>query len=118
MQNTWYALNRKMITSVDLLSTDVKDSDNISHDETSYTRSVFDNLVNEKQMVQFLKKQNLTGLRYTFTSSAEDGNLQALMVHNGESSSYQVKSGSGEITETVQGTNQRLVIIKENGGRG
>lgn len=53
MQNTWYALNRKMITSVDLLSTDVKDSDNISHDETSYTRSVFDNLVNEKQMVQF-----------------------------------------------------------------
>ena len=113
MQNTWYALNRKMITSVDLLSTDVKDSDNISHDETSYTRSVFDNLVNEKQMVQFLKKQNLTGLRYTFTSSAEDGNLQALMVHNGESSSYQVKSGSGEITETVQGTNQRLVITKK-----
>ena len=113
MQNTWYALNRKMITSVDLLSTDVKDSDNISHDETSYTRSVFDNLVNEKQMVQFLKKQNPTGLRYTFTSSAEDGNLQALMVHNGESSSYQVKSGSGEITETVQGTKQPLVITKK-----
>ena len=113
MQDTWYALNRKMITSVDLLSTDVKDSDNISHDETSYTRSVFDNLVNEKQMVQFLKKQNPTGLRYTFTSSAEDGNLQALMVHNGESSSYQVKSGSGEITETVQGTKQPLVITKK-----
>lgn len=64
-------------------------------------------------MVQFLKKQNPTGLRYTFTSSAEDGNLQALMVHNGESSSYQVKSGSGEITETVQGTKQPLVITKK-----
>ena len=51
MQNTWYALNRKMITSVDLLNTGVKDSEGISHDEASYTRSVFDNLVNEKQMV-------------------------------------------------------------------
>ena len=79
---------------------------------------IFDNLVNEKQMVQFLKKQNPTGLRYTFTSSAEDGNLQALMVHNGESSSYQVKSGSGEITETVQENQSAIGHYKENGGRG
>ena len=109
LQNTWYALNRKMITSVDLLNTDVKDTDGISHDETDYTRSVFDNLVNEKQMVQFLKQQDAVNLQYTFTATDEDGSLQAIMVHNGESSSYQTGSGA----ETVMGTNTPLEITKK-----
>lgn len=114
MQNTWYALNRKMITSADLLNTDVKDTDGISHDETDYTRSVFDNLVNEKQMVQFLQKQNPSSLSYTFTSSEEDGHLQALMVHNGGSSTFQVKDASGELkSQTIKGTGETLVVTKK-----
>ena len=108
MQNTWYALNRKMITSVDLLNTDVKDKEGISHNETNYTQSVFDNLVNEKQMVQFLKRRDPEDLKYTFTASDEDGSLQAMMVHNGEKSTYQTSEG----TETVKGTNEPLVITK------
>lgn len=48
-QNMWYALNRKMITSVDLLNKEVKDSDGITHDETDSSRGVFDNMVNEKR---------------------------------------------------------------------
>lgn len=108
MQNTWYALNRKMITSVDLLNTDVKDKEGISHDETDYTQSVFDNLVNEKQMVQFLEQRDHVHLQYTFTASDEDGNLQAMMVHNGEKSTYQTSKGA----ETVKGTNKPLVITK------
>ena len=108
MQNTWYALNRKMITSVDLLNTDVKDKEGISHDETDYTQSVFDNLVNEKQMVQFLKQRDPGHLQYTFTASDEDGSLQAMMVHNGEKSTYQTSKGP----ETVKGTDKPLVIMK------
>ena len=108
MQNTWYALNRKMITSVDLLNTDVKDKEGISHDETNYTQSVFNNLVNEKQMVQFLKQRDPGHLKYTFTASDEDGSLQAMMVHNGEKSTYRTSKG----TETVKGTNKPLVITK------
>lgn len=51
-QNMWYALNRKMITSVDLLNKEVKDSDGLAHNEKKDTdRNVFDNMVNEKEMV-------------------------------------------------------------------
>ena len=109
MQNTWYALNRKMITSVDLLNTGVKDSEGISHDEASYTRSVFDNLVNEKQMVEFLQKKNKDKLQYTFTASDDDGSLQAIMVHNGASSTYQTLNGS----KTVKGTGKPLEITQQ-----
>ena len=109
MQNTWYALNRKMITSVDLLNTGVKDSEGISHDETSYTRSVFDNLVNEKQMVEFLQNKNRDKLQYTFTASDDDGSLQAIMVHNGASSTYQTSKGS----KTVKGTGKPLEITQQ-----
>ncbi len=109
LQNTWYALNRKMITSVDLLKNDVADSDGITHDESLYTRSVFDNLVNEKQMVQFLEKSG-TNLQYTFTADADNDNLQAIMVHNGASSTFEVKNESGSSTQTVTGTNTTLKI--------
>ena len=53
-QNSWYALNRKMIF-YDLLNTAVKEDDNgTTHDETDSTRSVYDNLVNEK-MISYIK---------------------------------------------------------------
>lgn len=35
-QNMWYTLNRKMITSVDLLNKEVKDSDGLAHNEKRY----------------------------------------------------------------------------------
>lgn len=110
-QNMWYALNRKMITSVDLLNKEVKDSDGIAHDETDSSRSVFDNLVNEKEMIQFLKQKQPGNLEYTFEASDEDEGLQAIMAHNGNSSTFKVKNADGTETETiVEGSNTPLII--------
>lgn len=110
-QDTWYALNRKMITSVDLLNTDVKDSDGLLHDETDSSRSVFDNLVNEKEMIQFLQQKRPGTLDYTFEASEDDGGLQAIMTHNGKSSTFQVKNADGTVvTNTVTGTDTALKV--------
>ena len=109
-QNTWYALNRKMITSVDLLNSDVKDSEDISHDESDSTRSVFDNLVNEKEMVKYLKENCGSDLKYEFEASQDDDGLKAIMCHNGKSSTYTEKTAGGTQEVTVPGTDQTLVI--------
>ena len=94
-QNMWYALNRKMITSVDLLNKEVKDSDGLVHNEKEDTdRNVFDNMVNEKEMVQFLQEKHPKSLKEEFTADEDDG-LQAIMVHNGESSTFQIKNDDG-----------------------
>lgn len=106
-QNTWYALNRKMITSVDLLNKKVEDSDKIAHDESDSTRSVFDNLVNEKEMVKYLSEKFRGTLRYDFKADTEDDGLTAIVYHNGESSTYQDKDGR-EVT--VPGKNETLTI--------
>lgn len=84
-QNSWYALNRKMITSYDLLNKEVKEDSETMHDETDSDRSVYDNLVNEKKMVSYIKDtvKDDTG-KYVFTASDEDGGLQAIMYDNGE----------------------------------
>ena len=83
-QNTWYALNRKMITSVDLLNKEVKGTDGkFDHDETDSSRSVFDNLVNEPSMKAFLRERASGTLKYEFTSSADDEELRAIMYDNG-----------------------------------
>ena len=113
-QNSWYALNRKMITSVDLLKTEVKDEDGQAHDETDSTRSVFDNLVNEKGMVQYLQQNSSGDLKYQFTSSTEDGGLTAIMYHNGSSSTYTDETGR---TVTVNGKNSTLVIDRDLAAR-
>ena len=85
-QNSWYALNRKMITSYDLLNKEVKeDGGGTMHDETDSGRSVYDNLVNEKKMVSYIKDTVKDGTgKYVFTASDEDGGLQAIMYDNGE----------------------------------
>lgn len=73
-QNMWYALNRKMITSVDLLNKEVKDSDGLAHNEKKDTdRNVFDNMVNEKEMVQFLQEKHPDSLKEEFTADEDDG---------------------------------------------
>ena len=122
-QNMWYALKRKMIGSYDLLKSNVKDSEGIAHNETDVDRSVFDNLVNEKEMVQFIKKHEseTKDLVYTFTAPEENDGLQTIMAHNGQSSTFLVKEDSGSSSETgntqvntkevtVAGSNKELVI--------
>ena len=129
-QNMWYALKRKMIGSYDLLKKEVKDKDGIAHDETAVDRNVFDNLVNEKDLVQFIENHNNTtsdgSLAYdssekscTFTASDDDGGLQSIMAHNGKGSTFLVKDDSVTSTDaaevatkekTVSGANTELVI--------
>lgn len=110
-QNMWYALNRKMITSVDLLNKEVKDSDGLVHNEKENTdRNVFDNMVNEKEMVQFLQEKHPDSLKEEFTADEDDG-LQAIMVHNGESSTFQIKNNDGTTSKTrVSGKDEPLEI--------
>ena len=103
-----------MITSVDLLKTEVKDEDGQAHDETDSSRGVFDNLVNEKGMVQYLQQNAAGDLKYQFTSSTEDGGLTAIMYHNGSSSTYTDKTGR---TVTVNGKNSKLVIDRDLAAR-
>lgn len=132
-QNMWYALKRKMIGSYHLLKKEVKDKDGIAHDETAVDRNVFDNLVNEKDLVQFIVSHRDTtadgSLRYessemscTFTASEDDGGLQSIMAHNGKSSTFLVKDDSATSTDaaevatkekTVSGANTELVITAD-----
>ena len=125
-QNMWYALKRKMIGSYDLLKSNVKDSEGIAHNETDVDRSVFDNLVNEKEMVQFIKKHEseTKDLMYTFTASDENDGLQTIMAHNGKTSTFLVKDGGTDSSETgstqiktkevtVPGSDKELVITKD-----
>lgn len=86
-QNSWYALNRKMITSYDLLNKAVKeDGEGKTHDETDGDRSVYDNLVNEKKMIDYIDDNVMDSTKkYVFTASVEDGGLTAIMYDNGES---------------------------------
>ncbi len=84
LQNSWYALNRKMITSADLLNGAVDEGNGRSHDETDESRSVFDNLVNEAQMKKFLSDREPVSRVYTFTASADNGGLQAMFCDNSQ----------------------------------
>ena len=86
-QNSWYALNRKMITSYDLLNKAVKeDGEGKTHDETDGDRSVYDNLVNEQKMIDYIDDNVMDSTKkYVFTASVEDGGLTAIMYDNGES---------------------------------
>ena len=124
-----------MIGSYDLLKTEVKDSDGISHNETAVDRDVFDNLVNEKEMVQFIEShgKNEGSIVYdesekscTFTASQEDDGLQTIMAHNGKKSTFLVKDESAskaaleestiKTKETsVNGADKELVIGNGNG---
>lgn len=119
-QNNWYALNRKMISSVDLLNTEVKEDDNGHvHDESDSSRSVYDNLVNEKKMVEYIQSKmgtsDVSGWEYTFTASEEDGGLQAIMYHNAASSTFTQKKADGTVESevTINGADTPLLITSE-----
>ena len=130
-QNSWYALNRKMISSYDLLNTAVVEGqdgagNNITHNETESSRSVYDNLVNEKKLVEFVKNNTNDGnLKYEFTADEEDGGLRAIMCHNGENSESSDESyvqGTGKVLEITSELAKKLrlvvctgdVVIKQN----
>ena len=101
-QNSWYALNRKMITSYDLLNKEVKEDGG----ETDSDRSVYDNLVNEKKMVSYIKDTVKDGTgKYVFTASDEDGGLQAIMYDNGETGVNKILKISENDTDKL-----RLVV--------
>lgn len=95
-QNMWYTLNRKMISSYDLLKKEVKDgNDKVDHDERQSNRTVFDNLVNEKGMCDFIAKQgkNEDGyLLYEFNSDTDDSNLTAIMANNENKNPIEINS--------------------------
>lgn len=121
-QNSWFALNRKMISSADLLNTAVKEDDNGHvHNETDSSRSVYDNLVNEKKMVEYIRDKKNTndpsvdGWKYTFTADEADGGLQAVMYHNGGNSTFTEKDADGNATSqtTIAGEDTPLVINSE-----
>ena len=86
-QNMWYTLNRKMISSYDLLNKAVKDgNDNVDHDERQSNRTVFDNLVNKTGMCKFIEDKGKTSSdgykEYSFESDSDDAGLKAVMANN------------------------------------
>lgn len=103
-QNMWYALNRNMrniLYKVPDPNGSIKGSDgNFYHDETDENRSVYDNRVNEAEMLSFIFKHKDSPVggysnSYFFTAPEADGGLTAVMMHNsGETLTYKVKSGS------------------------
>lgn len=131
-QDMWYALNRKMISSHELLNKKVidpngtEDSDgNFYHDETDEKRSVYDNLVNEAEMLSFIVTHTGSPVEkysnsYLFTAPEADGGLTAVMMHNsGETLTYKVKSGSSVdgtptyVTKSFSSTKQPFTITSE-----
>ena len=110
-QNSWYALNRKMISSYDLLNTNVDEGNGRVHDETDSIRSVYDNLVNENKMVQFIQEKVTDGsLKYEFDAGDENSNLRAIMYHNGSQSTVTTADGA-EVT--VTGTDTPFEITEK-----
>lgn len=110
-QNMWYALNRKMISSYELLNAKVedpngtikregKDKNKTYHSEQEIERSVYDNLVNEAELLSYISKnENMTADNYQgyrFTASGEDG-LTAVMLHNnGKILKYKVRKKTAQ----------------------
>lgn len=83
----WYTLNRKMISSYDLLNKAVKDgNDNVDHDERQSNRTVFDNLVNKTGLCKFIEDKGKTSSdgykEYSFESDSDDAGLKAVMANN------------------------------------
>lgn len=96
-QNMWYALNRKMISSYDLLNEKVMDPDNktkVNHNERDANRSVFDNLVNEKGLKHYITghvTSSEQGYNVSlFNAGSENENLTAVMVDNEEKNAYHI----------------------------
>lgn len=115
-QNMWYALNRKMIISYDLLNEKVMNPDNktkVDHNERDASRSVFDNLVNEKGLKEFVNEKGTNTAQgykeYTFDSGVENKNLKAKMADNEATEGTSTDSCTLKITKDDE-ANLRLVL--------
>lgn len=101
-QNMWYTLNRKMIVSYDLLKKEVKATDgSIDHDERTSDRTVFDNLVNETGMIDFINDKGSVSpdgsyREYTFKASEDNGGLTAVMANNEGKSEFIIDSSNAD----------------------
>lgn len=105
-QNMWYALTRKMIPSYDLLKEDVrKDQTGEPHNERDPERYVYDNLVDEESLIEFLGKEN----RYKFEADSGDEKLSAYIVNEEK---FSITKDIAENTRLVVSTGD--VIIEEN----
>lgn len=100
-QNMWCALNRKMITDYEKLNTEVSDPDDSTvapHNEQDLDRTVFDNLVNERKLKDFVK--NMPDKKYQYPQNEA---ARFIMCNNG------TKTDNGEA-----GTGKTLVITDED----
>ena len=97
-QNIWYALNRKMISSYDLLKSEVRyTNDTVDHDERQSNRTVFANLVNEDGMRAFINANGSVKDEYKiyqFNASSDDSNLTAVMADNESNNTFMINSGN------------------------
>lgn len=94
-QNTWYALNRKMIGSYELLNTSVKKSDgSVDHNETEYNRSVYDNLVNEEKLRQFITEKVNNGIYYSAPVSEDVKTPLSLILAKNDDRTLKINSAS------------------------
>ena len=105
---TWYALNRKMIYNYGNLNTEKKDSDPDSkHNEASYSQSVFDNIVNETKMVEYLHKNYADeGFMCQYPAKDSGKGPQVIMFDNKDGNDLEITS---ELANTL-----RLVVCTGN----
>lgn len=109
-QDEWFALNRKMVTDYNKLNPSVSDPDDkqtSSHDETDPLSTVFDNLVNERKLVEFVK--NEPGQKYQYPKGdspsvimCNNENGEPLKITNAESIRLIVCTGDVEIAKDVK----------------
>ena len=100
-QNMWCALNRKMITDYEKLNTEVSDPEDSTvqaHSEKDLGRTVFDNLVNERKLKEFVKTESDKKYQYPQNEAP-----RLIMCNNG------TEAVNGEA-----GTGETLVITKDN----
>ena len=100
LQKQWYALNRRMMSYGLLKKVYKKDGKTVDHDETDCSRGVFDNMVNEEGLREFVaKKANAGENIYNFISEEDDGGFTAIFA------------------DTTEGENNELVITQEQAAK-
>lgn len=111
MQNMWYALTRKMITSYDLLKEEVKKDGVFDHSERDENRYVFDNLVDEKGLKEFLQNQGSSS-EYKFEITSQGETLAAYVADNESKQDFVIDEEMAETTRLVVATGN--VVLKSD----
>ena len=103
-----------MIINYELLKKVYKeDKENVDHDETDCSRSVFDNMVNEAGLKSFVReKHNVGEDKYRFRSDEEDGGFTAIFADNESGNPVEINTNDEEKLRLVVATGD--VTIKNN----